>query len=54
MCWSYPLIPSTSPPSCWQIPLPLTVRCTGDPMVTLSLELHTELLPAPHVQVGNG
>jgi len=20
MCWSWPLIPSASPPSCWQIP----------------------------------
>jgi len=23
VCWSYPLIPSTSPPQCWQISLPL-------------------------------
>ena len=52
--WSYPLIPCSSPPSCWQIPPCLAARRTGYPAATLSPELHTELLPAPHVQVGNG
>lgn len=54
ICWSYPLIPCSSPPSCWQIPLRLAARRTGYPAATLSPELHTELLPTPHVWVGNG
>jgi len=52
MCWSYPPIPCSSPPSCWQIPPCLTTWRTGVPAVTLSPELHTEPLPAPHVRVG--
>jgi hypothetical protein len=28
LCWSYPLIPSSSPPSCWQISLCLTAQRT--------------------------
>lgn len=51
---SYPLIPCSSPPSCWQIPPHLAVRRTGYPAATLSPELHTKLLPAQHVRVGNG
>jgi hypothetical protein len=54
VCWSSPLIPSSSPPSCWQIPLRLTAWRTDSSAATLSPELHTELLPAPHVWVGNG
>jgi hypothetical protein len=52
ICWSYPLIPCSSPPSCWQIPPCLAAWRTGYPAVTLSPELHTEPLPAPHVRVG--
>src|ERR1700678_1922016 len=29
MCWSYPLIPCSSPPSCWQIPPCLAAWRTG-------------------------
>ena len=54
LCWSYPLLPSSSPPSCWQIPLCLAAGRTGCPVATLSPALHTELLPAPHGWVGNG
>jgi hypothetical protein len=54
MHWSYPFIPSPSPPQCWQIPPCLAVWRTEFPAGTLSPELHTELLPAPHVWVGNG
>jgi hypothetical protein len=52
VCWSYPPIPCSSPPSCWQIPPRLTARRTGYPAVTLSPKLHTEPLPAPQVRVG--
>jgi hypothetical protein len=54
ICWSSPLVPSASPPSCWQISPPLAARCTGYPVATLSPELHTESSPTPHVRVGNG
>ncbi len=50
--WSYPLIPSSSPPSCWQISPCLAARRTGYPAATLSPKLHTEPLPAPRVRVG--
>jgi len=53
MHWSYPLIPSPSPPWCWQIPPYLTAQRTEFSAVTLSPGLHTELLPAPHAWVGN-
>ena len=29
MCWSYPSIPGSSPPLCWQIPPCLAARRTG-------------------------
>src|SRR6185369_14526305 len=36
VCWSSPLIPSSSPPSCWQIPPRLTTRRTDFSAATLS------------------